>query len=138
VKRNEPLDNSRRSRGSIRGSVFLLLGSLCLVLGVIGAFLPLLPTTPFVLLAAICFSRGSERAHKWLLRNRWFGPLLTQWEQDRSIDPATRVKAIGLMWVALSVTGIWFATAWYLRGILFLTGALVTLYLMSLPTRRNP
>lgn len=114
---------------------FLLAGAACLALGIAGVFLPVLPTTPFIILAAFCFSRGSVRAHQWLLDNRWFGPLLRQWEEDRSIDPVTRARALSLMWIALGATGAFFVREIYLRIILLLTGALVTVYLCRLKTR---
>ena len=122
---------------SFRTSLFLVLGATCFALGAIGAFLPLLPTTPFMILAAYCFSKGSHRAHSWLLKNRWFGPTLRQWEEDRSIDPMTRRKALLAMAIALTIAGTWFATVAYQRGILAVTGLLVAVYLLRLPTRRR-
>lgn len=75
--------------------VYRALGFLFLALGTAGIFLPVLPTTPFVLLAAACFARSSERWHQWLLDNRVFGPMVRQWEQNRCVN--CRVK-----WVAIS------------------------------------
>lgn len=65
----------------IHRSILFTVGSICVVLGVIGIFLPLLPTTPFILLAAICFSKSSERVHQWLLNHRLFGGLISDWEE---------------------------------------------------------
>jgi hypothetical protein len=77
----------------IKRTFWLLFGLLALLLGIIGVFLPLLPTTPFILLAAFCFSRSSQRLHTWLLNHKWFGPLIKDWEKYGVIR--TRVK-----WVA--------------------------------------
>lgn len=71
--------------------LLLSLGWIFVLLGAVGAILPLLPTTPFILLAAFCFARGSEKAHGWLLENRIFGPLLRDWENGGAISP--RAKA---------------------------------------------
>jgi uncharacterized membrane protein YbaN (DUF454 family) len=69
----------------IKRLTFFLLGWGFVVLGVFGMFLPVLPTTPFLLLAASCFVRSSQRSRRLLLRNRWFGPMLREWEERRAV-----------------------------------------------------
>lgn len=61
--------------------LFVAAGWLSLGCGVLGIFLPLLPTTPFVLLAAFCFSKGSDSLHRWLLSQKTFGPLIRDWQE---------------------------------------------------------
>lgn len=78
-------------------SLWLMLGLTSLVLGIVGVALPLLPTTPFVLLSAYCFARSSPRLHDWLLANRSFGPLINRWRQHRAIAPRTKLLAVGSM-----------------------------------------
>jgi uncharacterized membrane protein YbaN (DUF454 family) len=75
-------------------SVFRLLGFVFLGIAVIGVFLPLLPTTPFVLVATACFARSSEKWHRWILGNETFGPMVRNWEQHRCIS--CRVKLIAI------------------------------------------
>lgn len=69
-------------------------GLLACGLGFVGIFLPLLPTTPFLLLAAACFLRSSPRLHAWLLANRWFGPFLRQWAESRTVPKRAKVTAV--------------------------------------------
>ncbi len=77
--------------------LFLVLaGIVSLALGVLGIVLPLLPTTPFVLLSAYCFARSSKRLHQWLLSHPWFGKLLTNWEKHRGMQASHKRRAIGL------------------------------------------
>lgn len=76
-------------------NVFRLLGFLFLGAGMLGVVLPLLPATPFVLLAAACFARSSEKWHRWLLASETFGPMIRNWEQSRCIS--CRVKLIGIV-----------------------------------------
>jgi uncharacterized membrane protein YbaN (DUF454 family) len=76
-------------------SLYQLLGFVFLVLAVLGVFLPLLPTTPFLLAAAGCFARSSARWHAWLLANGTFGPMIRQWEANRCIT--LRVKTIAII-----------------------------------------
>ncbi len=93
--------------------LWTLLGGLCLLLGAIGVFLPLLPTTPFVLLAAACFARSSPRLHHWLLQHRLFGPMLQDWEQKHCIPCRIRNLALLMMLgmggisIAFLVQGLW-------------------------------
>jgi uncharacterized membrane protein YbaN (DUF454 family) len=81
-------------------------GALALATGIVGAFLPLLPTTPFVLLAAFCFSRGSTRCERWLLTHPRFGPLIRDWRESRSIP----LRAKQLAWVMMALGSAW---AWW-------------------------
>ena len=93
-------------------AILLVCGFLCLGFGVAGAVLPVLPTTPFLLLAAACFARSSERWHQWLLTNRFTGPVIESWETNRCISRRTKAVAISSMavvgglsvWLALDVT----------------------------------
>jgi uncharacterized membrane protein YbaN (DUF454 family) len=73
------------------------MGFLFLGVGVIGIFLPLLPATPFVLLAAACFARSSEKWHRWMLANETFGPMIRNWEQNRCITCRVKMIAIASM-----------------------------------------
>lgn len=66
----------------IKQILYLILGWTCIALGAIGVVLPLLPTTPFVLLAAFAFSKSSERFHDWLLNHKVFGPLISDWQRN--------------------------------------------------------
>ncbi|MBX2849940.1 MAG: YbaN family protein [Acidiferrobacterales bacterium] len=84
--------------------ILIALGWLFVGLGVIGVFLPFLPTTPFLILALALFSRSSERFHQMLLNNRWFGPSLGQWEESRTLSRKTKYKSTGLIIVTFSVS----------------------------------
>lgn len=74
-------------------AIWVSIGTLSLVIGFIGIFLPLLPTTPFVLLAAFCYARGSPRLHQWLLNHPKFGPPIRDWEEGRVIRTRTKIIA---------------------------------------------
>ena len=80
--------------------LWLLLGITSLALGIVGVVLPLLPTTPFVLLSAYCFARSSPRLHDWLIGHRIFGPLIHNWERHKAISPRAKVMAV------LSMAGV--------------------------------
>jgi uncharacterized membrane protein YbaN (DUF454 family) len=75
-------------------TLWLIIGLTSLALGIAGVVLPLLPTTPFVLLSAYCFARSSPRLHDWLLGHKIFGSLIHNWEQHRAISPRAKVLAV--------------------------------------------
>jgi len=81
-------------------SLWIIAGLVSMALGVIGAFLPLLPTVPFLLLAAACFARGSERLHDWLMAHPRFGPPIADWRDGGAISSAS--KRAALVAIALS------------------------------------
>jgi len=115
-------------------ALWLLGGWLALVVGVIGIFLPLLPTVPFVLLAAWCFSRGSPRVERWLLEHPRLGPIVRDWREHRAVPlPAKRLASIMM---AISSIGALFLLPmpWSWLPAAVCTGALVILW--RLPTRR--
>jgi uncharacterized protein len=112
-------------------------GTLAVLLGILGIFLPLLPTTPFLLLASWCFARGSERLHRWLLSHRLFGQYLRNFEAGRGIPLAAKIVATALLWSSLLMAMRRFDTP-AVPLLLALTGACVSLYLWRfLPTLRT-
>ena len=80
-------------------SLYKSLGFIFLGLGVIGVFLPLLPTTPFLLVSAGCFARSSDKWHRWLLANRIFGPIIKDWQEKKCISMTTKIFAISLVFL---------------------------------------
>lgn len=79
---------------------FNFFGGIFLLIGLIGVFVPLLPTTPFLLLATICFSRGSEAFNLWILNHKLLGPPLKEWQENKSISLKARVLATLMLFVS--------------------------------------
>ena len=91
--------DGRRHARPVR-ALFLVLGTVFLGLGALGLVIPVLPTTPFVLLAAACYLRASTRLHQWLVHSRTFGPTIVAWQEHGAIPP--RAKAIAIAMVILT------------------------------------
>ncbi|PLR38849.1 hypothetical protein CYR55_08175 [Chimaeribacter californicus] len=90
----------------------IITGWLAVVLGALGAVLPLLPTTPFLLLAAWCFSRSSPRFHHWLLYRSWFGSYLRHWQAHRALPPNTKWKAMAFTALSISISLFFIRILW--------------------------
>ena len=86
---------------SAKKALLVAAGSVCLALAVLGVFLPLLPTTPFLLLASACYVRSSERLHGWLMRNRLLGGYLRNFKERRGIPVRAKVTTVLLLWLPL-------------------------------------
>jgi len=115
----------------------VLVGSGFVALGVAGIFLPVLPTTPFLLLAAACYARASRRFYNWLLNNRWFGPTILEWQRHRSIRYRTKLIAIGMMAVSLTTSIVFFVKDDRLQIALALLGIALAVYMYRIPSRER-
>ena len=115
---------------------FVVMGHASLAVGFVGIFVPLLPTTPFVLLAAVCYSRGSDRFHTWLHQHPRFGPMIHAWREHRAIGP--RAKVAGAVTVLLSSTCSFFRLAPPWNALALAVGAAVLTFIVSRPSAPVP
>lgn len=117
--------------------LFVVGGTISLVLGLIGVFLPIMPTTPFLLLTAFCYARGSERFYFWLLTNKYFGSYIRAWRNNEGVPIKVKMYVLALLWYVLAMSAIFVVPLWQVRVLFFLVGAGVTIYIVRLPTRRS-
>ena len=136
----EPKSDACASAGRprLQRAVWLLAGGLSLALAVVGIFLPLVPTTPLVLLAAFCFARGSERLYLWLLGHALFGRVVRQWEECRCVPPRVKWTAIAVVVVSFTVSLLVVPNCVYGYLTLCVLGLLLLLFLSRLPTDPPP
>ncbi len=127
---------TQREAGVLRWILFPA-GLLCTVLGTVGAFLPLLPTTPFLLVAAACFARTSPAFHRRLMANPLFGSYLVQWQRDHTVPREAKHRAYGLVVVTFSLSVVLVEGLWWRAGLVGLGLALVG-FLAWLPTTGSP
>jgi len=112
-------------------------GIVCVGLGLLGVFVPLLPTTPFLLLAGACFIRSSERFYTWLTTNRFVGSYIRNYMEHRATTMATKVTSISLLWIFLVAAGVFFTQSWLVRALLMVVAVGVTVHLATLKTIRR-
>jgi len=120
--------------GPIRRGVYFSVGALSVVLGVIGIFVPLWPTTCFLLLAGWCFARSSVRAERWLHENRLFGRYLSEYRKHGMISSRVRATSVATLWVFIVISGVLLAGRLWAVALLLLVAIAVTVHLYSLPT----
>ena len=112
--------------------ILIVIGWLALALGVIGIVLPLLPTTPFVLLSAACFANSSPRFHQWLLSHKFFGPIIRNFKSGQGVPRKVRNSTIVLIWITMGISMLVVAKLWS-TILLCCIGLGVTIYLLRLP-----
>lgn len=135
-----PVDHETAERtvdslpGPLRRGVYFGIGALSVVFGVIGIFVPLWPTTCFLLLAGWCFARSSLRAERWLHENRLFGRYLRDYREHGMISPRVRTTSVLTLWAFIGVSAFFLAQRLWAVALLLLVAGAVTAHLYSLPT----
>lgn len=120
-------------RNPVARYALLVVGWLSVILGVIGIFLPILPTTPFLLLAAACFVRSSQRFYTWLVMHPRLGPWLRDYLEGNGVPLKGKIYAITTMWLSISLS-CWLVPLLWARIALLVSATLVTLYILRLKT----
>lgn len=139
MKEDCPVDHEGAERvvetlpGPVRRGVYFTIGAGSVVLGVIGIFVPLWPTTCFLLLAGWCFARSSARAERWLHENRLFGRYLRDYREHGVISARVRLSSLAVLWIFIGVSALLIPKLWVVALLLLVAGT-ITAHLYSLPT----
>jgi uncharacterized membrane protein YbaN (DUF454 family) len=118
--------------------LLIVAGLIATALGIVGAFLPVLPTTPFLLLAAACFARASPKLDRMLVESKTFGPTILEWRKHRSIPWRTKLVAIGLMSAMILTSATFFVHPWWAKALLVGVGVATGTWLWRIPSRDRP
>ena len=114
--------------------MLLAVGWLFLALGAIGVFLPVMPTVPFLLVTAWAWSRSSHRLHKWLYRNKTYGPHLIAWNKYGVIPKHAKILAIGMMAVGWVVMTVFLVTSFWIPAVVGVIELAVAVFILSRPS----
>jgi uncharacterized protein len=138
---NEKMHQNAQETTSIRlhdsrliRSLYLIAGFAAIILAVAGVILPILPTTPFLLLAAACFARSSKRFHDRLLANRIAGPIIREWIEHRSIRRQVKRWVYLLMALSFGSSILMMTSIWH-QAMLAVLGIVLTLFIWDIPER---
>ena len=121
-------------RDSIKKLLLVSLGTLSLIIGIIGILIPLLPTTPFLLLAAACYIKGSKKFYNWLIKNRWLGQYIKNYQDDRGIPFKVKIITVIVLWSTIITSSILFVSNLIIKIILFIIAISVTIHIIKIKT----
>ena len=106
-----------------------------MALGTVGILVPLLPTTPFLLLAAACYVRGSKTSYNWLINHRLFGAYIKNYREGGGISRKLKIALIALIWITIPLSAILLIENPSVRGVLFAIAVIITILIFRLPTQ---
>jgi len=130
---------AQAAKARLLRALLIAAGTLSLALGAMGALLPVLPTTPFLLLAAACYIRGSKRLYSWLLGNRLFGEYLRRYRAGEGLPQRFKLWTIALLWLSLGASAFFALPGglWWLRLALLAIGLAVSAHIAHIKTYRR-
>lgn len=105
-------ENQRIFRSKFKRILYYILGTMCLVLGAIGIFFPILPTTPFLLLAAACYVRSSQKAYDWLLNNKIFGQYIRNYREGKGMPIKIKLITLTFLWITILISVVLIRILW--------------------------
>lgn len=112
----------------------ITIGTFSIILGIIGIFLPLLPTTPFLLLGATCYIKSSKKLYNTLINNKWLGSYIKNYKENKAIPRKTKIVTISLLWITIGYSAIFLVTIVWIKLLLLFIAIGVTLHILSLKT----
>lgn len=121
---------------ALKRHLVIALGTLCLAIGIVGIFTPILPTTPFLLLAAFCYLRSSQRFYRWLMNNRVFGGYIRSYTEGRGIPLKVKLLTITLLWVTIGIS-IWLVANMVVTAILLVVAVGVSLHIAFIRAKKE-
>ncbi|RLG27118.1 DUF454 domain-containing protein [Methanosarcinales archaeon] len=117
--------------------LLVVAGTFFVGLAIVGIFLPVLPTVPFLLLASTCYAKSSKRFHDWLLNNQWFGIYVKNYQKGRGIPLKMKVLSISLLWVTIIFSAVFIVHLLFVRIILILIATGVTIHTLHIQTLKQ-
>lgn len=117
--------------------LLIIAGTLSVGLGILGIFVPILPTTPFLLLAAACYARSSQRFYNWLLNNKYFGDYIRNYQQRKAIPLKVKVVTLALLWITIGYSVMFIVEILLVRVLLILIAIGVSIHIFRLRTLRQ-
>jgi hypothetical protein len=128
--------NSKNFKINIIRLGYLISGFLLVIIGIIGIFLPLLPTTIFLILASACFVKSSPRVNEWLRNNKVLGIYLRNYQDKSGLTIKSKIFTIAMLWISITISGFFLTDEFYIRIILLAIAIGVSIHLISVKTKK--
>ncbi|MGJ7921053.1 YbaN family protein [Neobacillus sp. LXY-4] len=118
----------------IARALLIVIGTVAIVLGIIGIIVPLLPTTPLILMGAACYVKSSDKLYRLLLRNKWLGGYIEDFQKRKGITLKNKIVSISILWISLGISLYMAIKSLWLSMIIVLIAASVTIVILSFKT----
>jgi len=125
------LTQVKTSSSKFKRIIYSIVGYVSLTLGIIGLIFPILPTTPFLLVAAACFARNSEKAYNWLIHNRIFGKFIRDYRAGKGIPIKVKIYTLFFLWITIFIS-IFFISIFWIQILLFVIASLVSIHIIMI------
>ena len=129
-------ENNKKLNQIIR-TILIIAGTISLVLGIVGIFLPILPTTPFLLLSAACYARGSDRFYSWLLCNKFVGNYIKNYRDGMGVALRIKIITLSFLWATILISALFVVSNISIRIILIIIAIGVTLHIATIKTMKE-
>jgi uncharacterized membrane protein YbaN (DUF454 family) len=120
---------------TIKRNLLIICGTISVGLGILGIFLPILPTTVFLLLAAYCYAKSSKRFYDWLMNNRYLGTYIRNYREGRGMLLNQKIFVIVMLWLTIG-TSVWIVQQWWLKALLISIAIGVSIHIGTIKTYR--
>ena len=130
-------NDKRKISSKLIRRLMIFAGSFFVGLGILGIFLPILPTTPFLLLAAACYAKSSKRFYNWLINNKWLGIYIKNYREGNGIPLKVKVLSVSLLWFTIGYSVVFVVNTFLIQVILILIAIGVTIHVLSIRTFRK-
>jgi len=117
--------------------LLIISGIISLVLGIIGILVPILPTTPFLLISAACFVRSSEKHYQWLIQHKWFGATIRNYREHKAIPLSTKIFSVSVLWTTILYSSLLVVDRLWLRIVLVLIAAAISAHILHFRTLKK-
>jgi len=129
--------NKSKGKSLLIKILLVISGFLSLGLGILGIFVPLLPTTPFLLLAAYLFFKSSNKLYSWLIKNKYLGSYIENYRKHKAISLRAKIFSLSLLWVTISFSIYYFREQWWLIALLIIIASAVSLHILKFKTLKR-
>lgn len=129
--------NSESTTSELKRKLLIILGTISLCFGIIGIFIPILPTTPFLLLSAFCYAKSSKRLYNWLTTHRIFGKYIKNYLEKRGVPTKIKILAISFLWTLIGISIFFIIKDFWIRIILIAVAIGVSVHIIMIKTLRE-
>lgn len=130
-------NDKKKITSNLKRRVLIIAGSFFVGLGILGIFLPILPTTPFLLLAAACYTKSSKRFYNWLINNKWLGNYIKNYREGKGVPLKVKVLSISFLWFTIGYSVVFVVNTFLIQVILILIAIGVTIHILSIRTLKK-